>query len=94
MGAAYEQVKKSGFALGAFISFASASFAYEDPILRERTQAGMNNVQKTSQYFKDMGKGMWKSGKGFGKIGALYSGCECVVESVCKLLFPSSHIKS
>jgi len=28
-----------------------------------------------------MGKGMWKSGKGFGKVGALFAGIECVIES-------------
>ena len=25
---------------------------------------------------------MWRSGKGFGKVGALYAGIECVIESV------------
>lgn len=25
---------------------------------------------------------MWKSGRGFGKVGALYAGTECVIESV------------
>jgi import inner membrane translocase subunit TIM22 len=29
-----------------------------------------------------MGKGMWSSGKSFGKIGALFAGVECVIESV------------
>jgi import inner membrane translocase subunit TIM22 len=28
-----------------------------------------------------MGKGMWSTGKGFGKVGALFAGIECVIES-------------
>ncbi|TFY77762.1 hypothetical protein EWM64_g6249 [Hericium alpestre] len=66
-----------GFAIGAFFSLMSASFAYEDPLLRQ----SMNNKQKTVEIFKDMGKGMWRSGKGFGKVGALFAGIECVMES-------------
>jgi len=61
----------------------SASFAYEDPLLRQQTQAGLNNVQKAREVFRDMGKGMWSSGKGFGKVGALFAGIECAIESVC-----------
>jgi hypothetical protein len=60
----------------------SASFAYEDPYLRAQTQVGMNTAQKASKIFKEMGKGMWSSGKSFGKIGALFAGIECVIEGV------------
>ena len=60
----------------------SASFAYEDPFLRAQNQVGMNTTQKASQIFKEMGKGMWTSGKSFGKIGALFAGIECVIEGV------------
>jgi import inner membrane translocase subunit TIM22 len=67
-----------GFALGGFFSMMSSSFAYEDPLLRQN----LNTKQKTVEIFKDMGRGMWKSGKGFGKVGALYSGIECAIESV------------
>lgn len=38
--------------------------------------------QKTSEIFKEMGRNAWRSGKGFAKVGALYSVSECVVESV------------
>lgn len=59
----------------------SSTFAYEDPFLRQRTT--MANVpQKASKIFKEMGKGMWTSGKGFGKVGAMFAGVECVIESV------------
>jgi mitochondrial import inner membrane translocase subunit TIM22 len=60
----------------------SASFAYEDPLLRQQSQAGLNTGQKAKEIFKDMGKGMWRSGKGFGKVGALFAGTECVIEGV------------
>lgn len=62
----------------------SASFAYEDPLLRQQTQAGLNTTQKAREVFREMGKGMWSSGKGFGKVGALFAGIECVIESVCR----------
>lgn len=61
----------------------SASFQYEDPLMRQQAQAGMNTTQKAREIFKDMGKNMWRSGKGFGKVGALFAGIECVIESVC-----------
>ncbi|KAF5393308.1 hypothetical protein D9757_000483 [Collybiopsis confluens] len=70
-----------GLALGAFFSLMSSSFAYEDPLLREKTQAGMKTHQKASAMFKEMGRGMWTTGKGFGKVGALYAGIECIIES-------------
>lgn len=75
-----------GFGIGAFFSLMSASFAYEDPLLRQQTQAGLNTGQKAKEIFKDMGKGMWRSGKGFGKVGALFAGTECVIEGVSILL--------
>lgn len=65
----------------------SASFAYEDPYLRQQSQAGVTTTtQKARDILKEMGRGMWKSGKGFGKVGALFAGIECVIEAVrCKL---------
>lgn len=71
-----------GLAIGAFFSLMSASLAYEDPLLRQQSQAGLNNTQKAREIFKEMGRNMWKSGKGFGKVGALFAGLECAVESV------------
>lgn len=72
----------AGFGLGAFFSLMSASFAYEDPMLRTRTAEAMNrNVQqKAGQIFKEMGRGMWTTGRSFGQVGALFSGIECVIE--------------
>ncbi|KAH9944583.1 mitochondrial import inner membrane translocase subunit TIM22 [Amylocystis lapponica] len=70
-----------GFAIGAFFSLMSSSFAYEDPLLRPQPPAGQSMQQKASEIFKEMGRGMWRSGKGFGKVGALFAGIECVFES-------------
>lgn len=69
-----------GLGIGAFFSLMSTSFAYEDPYLRAQSQVGMSNTQKAREIFRDMGKGMWRSGKGFGKVGALFAGIECVIE--------------
>lgn len=59
----------------------SSSFALEDPFRAPQFE-GMTTLQKSKLVFRDMGKGMWNSGKGFGKVGALYAGTECVIEGV------------
>ncbi len=59
----------------------SSSFAYEDPLSRASEKLVGTRAQ-TVQIFKEMGRNMWKSGKGFGKVGALYSGTECCIEGV------------
>ncbi|ESK97335.1 mitochondrial import inner membrane translocase subunit tim22 [Moniliophthora roreri MCA 2997] len=70
-----------GLAIGAFFSLMSSSFQYEDPLYRQRMQENMKYHQKASQIFKEMGRGMWTTGKGFGKVGALFASIECVIES-------------
>ncbi|TFK80020.1 Tim17-domain-containing protein [Polyporus arcularius HHB13444] len=66
-----------GFVIGSFFSLMSSSFAYEDPMLRQN----LSTPQKAREIMKEMGRGMWRSGKGFGKVGALFAGIECVFES-------------
>ncbi|BGO93744.1 RHTO0S10e04434g1_1 [Rhodotorula toruloides] len=68
-----------GFGIGAFFSLMGSSFTIEDPLQREQ-YAGMNTRQKAKVIFGDMGKSMWRQGKGFGMVGALYAGTECIVE--------------
>ncbi|KZO93883.1 Tim17-domain-containing protein [Calocera viscosa TUFC12733] len=82
-----------GFGLGAFISLMSATLAYEDPIMRANSSVGkaLSSGQKTIEVFKEMGRNMWRSGKGFGKVGALYAGTECVLESVRLFSLPVVH---
>lgn len=70
-----------GFAIGAFFSLMGSSFTIEDPFQQQKYQ-GMRTAEKAKLVFRDMGRGMWRQGLGFGKVGALYAGTECVVEGV------------
>lgn len=72
-----------GFGLGAFFSLMSATFAYEDP-LSKASEKLVGTRAQTAYIFKEMGRNMWTSGKGFAKVGALYSGFECCIEGVGK----------
>lgn len=58
-----------------FLSLMGSTFSYE-------TSFGTHTQQSTPLWFKEQGVKMWKSGKGFGRVGALYAGTECVIESV------------
>ncbi|KAG8704474.1 Mitochondrial import inner membrane translocase subunit tim22 [Ceratobasidium sp. 395] len=69
-----------GFGLGAVFSLMSTSFAYEDPMNRLTNDPNLSTGQKTSEFFKSTGRSMWRSGSGFAKVGALYSGVECCIE--------------
>ena len=73
-----DQSRTAGFGIGAFFSMMQASFAIEDPLSR----ADLSTRQKTVAMFKEMGQNMYKSGRGFGKVGAIYAGVECVIEGV------------
>lgn len=77
-----------GLALGGFFSLMSSSFVYEDPLRRSPGFDAMPFQGKARVMFREMGRGMWSTGKGFGKVGALYSGLECCVEGVRPLLLP------
>ena len=81
LGRLFRNLHTLGFVIGAFFSLMSASFAYEDPLLRQQSGA-LSTTEKASEVFKDMGRGMWRSGKGFAKVGAIFAGIECVIESV------------
>lgn len=67
--------------MGAFFSLMSATFAYEDP-LSKASEKLVGTRAQTAFIFKEMGRNMWTSGKGFAKVGALYSGFECCIEGV------------
>jgi len=76
----------AGFALGGFFSLMSATFAYEDPLTRASTQlANQGTKAQTIFVMKEMGRNMLSSGKGFAKVGMLYSGVECCIEGVSDL---------
>jgi len=61
----------------------SSSFAYEDPLIRQQQQAigAISTTTKAKEIFAEMGRGMWRSGKGFAKVTVLFAGTECVIES-------------
>jgi import inner membrane translocase subunit TIM22 len=59
----------------------SATFAYEDP-LSKASEKLVGTRAQTAFIFKEMGRNMLTSGKGFAKVGALYSGFECCIEGV------------
>ncbi|TRM69060.1 Tim17/Tim22/Tim23/Pmp24 family-domain-containing protein [Schizophyllum amplum] len=69
-----------GLAIGMFFSMLSTSFAYDDPVLRAQHES-LGRNQRAGAIMKDMAKSAWTSGKGFAKVGALYAGIECVIES-------------
>lgn len=87
----------AGFGLGGFFSLLSASFAVDDPLRRSNLQAAamarnpnmpappeMTTMQTTKEFFRETGRSMYRSGKGFGKVGALYAGIECCIEAVSR----------
>ena len=65
----------------------STSFQYEDPLNRANVQ--ISTLQQTRLAFKDMGRKMVSSGKGFGKVGLVFAGVECCVEGVRLEFSPS-----
>ncbi|CAD6885890.1 unnamed protein product [Tilletia controversa] len=81
-----------GFGLGAFFSLLGSSFAMDDPLRRSNVQAAiirngvtqpvpeLTTAQQTKEFFKETGRGMYRTGRGFGKVGAIYSGIECCIE--------------
>lgn len=80
---AVELLTGLGFALGGFVAMMSATFAYEDPLNKASTaMANLSTMQQVRFTFKEMGRNMWNSGRGFAKVGALYAGTECVIEGV------------
>lgn len=86
----------AGFGLGGFFALLSASLTVDDPMRRSNLQAAAvashgpgysappepTTMQQTKVYFKETGRNMYRSAKGFGKVGALYSGIECCIEGV------------
>lgn len=61
----------------------SATFAYEDPLARANEELKGTRAQ-AKFILKELGRNMWSSGKGFAKVGALYSGIECCIEGVSR----------
>lgn len=96
----------AGFALGGFFSLLSASLTIDDPLRRSNLAAAQlaaqerglppppepTTMQQTKDFFRETGRGMYRSAKGFGKVGALYSGIECCIEGVCSRLIAAKSL--
>lgn len=73
----------TGFALGGFFGLFMSSMLYDVPgLLPTLSISDLPFRQQFKIMFRDMGKQMYSSAKNFGYLGAVYSGTECVVESV------------
>ncbi|EPS37678.1 hypothetical protein H072_8565 [Dactylellina haptotyla CBS 200.50] len=71
-----------GFALGGVFGLFMASMSYDS--LYSPNQQKVLELPWRQQLrvgLKDMGSRSWSSAKGFGMVGALFSGTECVIES-------------
>ncbi|QLG74250.1 hypothetical protein HG535_0G01340 [Zygotorulaspora mrakii] len=86
----------TGFALGGVFGLFMASMAYDTPFHTPsipgtgpggapnmvKQMADLPLKQQIKIQFSDMGKRSYSSAKNFGYIGMIYSGVECVVESL------------
>ncbi|KAF3935365.1 hypothetical protein ABW19_dt0210544 [Dactylella cylindrospora] len=71
-----------GFALGGVFGLFMASMSY-DTLATPASQklVDLPFRQQLKIGVKDMGARSWSSAKGFGAVGALFAGTECVIES-------------
>ena len=70
-----------GGAFGLFMS----SFEYAGPMMNEDL-VKQTTKQQIKHAFKDMGTRAWSMAKNFGVVGMIYSGSECCIESVSRLV--------
>jgi mitochondrial import inner membrane translocase subunit TIM22 len=80
-----------GLGFGAFLGLFMASVSTSAPEYTLQVPPVPNGIStngltlarsQAKAIIKDMAKRTWSSAKSFGKIAALYSGSECVIESV------------
>ncbi|KAF3165254.1 Mitochondrial import inner membrane translocase subunit tim22 [Orbilia oligospora] len=70
-----------GFALGGVFGLFMASMSYDTMYSTNTKLSDLPWRQQVRAGFKDMGSRSWSSAKGFGMVGALFAGTECVIES-------------
>lgn len=70
-----------GGAFGLFMS----SFEYAGPMMNEDL-VKQTTKQQIKHVFKDMGTRAWSMAKNFGVVGMIYSGSECCIESVSRIV--------
>jgi hypothetical protein len=72
------------------------AFSAETSIIRN--QEALKEPEKftwamTKKWFVDCGKQMYKTGKGFGKVGAIYTATECWIEGVSQRYISSNRLR-
>jgi hypothetical protein len=74
----------TGFGLGAVFTLFTSAMAYDTPYNRPELAPASGAPIRTqaAAMFKDMGYSMYRQGRSFGRLGAYFSGCECVIEGV------------
>ncbi|KAK7206690.1 Tim17/Tim22/Tim23/Pmp24 family-domain-containing protein [Myxozyma melibiosi] len=71
-----------GFALGGLFSLMMGAMAYDVPVgMGGKPLSDLPLKEQFRIQAKDLGTKMWGSAKNFGKIGGIFSGVECCVES-------------
>ncbi|WFD31428.1 Mitochondrial import inner membrane translocase subunit tim22 [Malassezia sp. CBS 17886] len=65
---------------GSILSKMRGSGAAQDLRMSPPPLPPVNTMQSTKEFFVQTGRGMWSSGRGFGKVGAMYSFIECCIE--------------
>lgn len=70
----------AGFAMGAAFGLFMSSFEYAGPVMNEDL-VKQTTKQQIKHAFKDMGTRSMSMAKNFGKVGMIYSGSECCIES-------------
>lgn len=74
-----------GFGLGGFIGLFMTSLDWQSSLSDEFQKMKLKDQLKFTA--KDVGQKCWSSAKNFAVIGAIFSGTECVIESVgCLIL--------
>lgn len=75
------RIRHLGFGMGAAFGLFMSSFEYAGPVMNEDL-VKQTTKQQIKHAFKDMGSRSMSMAKNFGKVGMIYSGSECCIESV------------
>ncbi|GAA5805736.1 Tim17/Tim22/Tim23/Pmp24 family-domain-containing protein [Helicostylum pulchrum] len=70
----------AGFGMGAAFGLFMSSFEYAGPSMNEEI-VKQTTKQQIKHAFKDMGTRSLSMAKNFGKVGMIYAGSECCIES-------------
>ncbi|KAJ1679025.1 Mitochondrial import inner membrane translocase subunit tim22, partial [Spiromyces aspiralis] len=69
-----------GFGLGALFGLMFSSIDFSSPVNTAAVEAS-TKTETVKTVLKDMGRKSYSSAKGFAVVAAVYTGCECAIES-------------